>query len=93
MANDTDKKTTSDVQQQKGPNGPKTAIVTWFAVHEALMNPGLPHITSFMEGNVNMNGGRKFFWIVGSDYITTKTEKGETVIVPIVNLKSFSVRL
>lgn len=72
---------------------PKVAQVTWFAVHESLMNPGLPHITSYMQGNVNMQGNRKFFWVVGADYITTTVETGETVIIPIVNLKSFSVKL
>jgi hypothetical protein len=90
MANENDKKTPSDAQASKGP---RTAVVTWFAVHEALMNPGMQHITSYMAGNTNMHGNRKFFWIVGSHYISSQTEKGETCIVPIVNLKSFSVKL
>ena len=78
MANE-NMKNAADYQQPV--KTPKVATVTWFAVHESLMNPGLPHITSYMQGNINMQGNRKFFWMVGSDYITTTVESGETVIV------------
>lgn len=92
MPKNEEKKTISDAAS-KVETGPKVAVVTWFKTHEAVMNPGMDHITSYQQGNPNMQGNKKFFWTVGAPYVYSITPTGEMCIIPLVQFASFSVKL
>src|SRR5581483_7036947 len=85
-ANDTDKKTPSDVQEQKKPPQTKKVTVTWFKSEVSLTHPGMNHITSYQKGNKQMNGDKEFTWIPGSHYLEARVSPNRVAIIPIYGM-------